>query len=140
MAGIHPSPGPDPCGVCGRPVTWRETSFRCYRCGLLVHKLCSGLSRVSQYYHTWTCPRCNAPPPPFSPPTAPLPPPTPRLPDGPFFANGPPPAPAHFLQFNCNGLRHCAVELAHFLVTHSILVAAIQESKLTEVSNPPDLP
>ncbi|KAA0187453.1 hypothetical protein HAZT_HAZT006177 [Hyalella azteca] len=46
----------------------------------------------------------------------------------------------HFLQFYCNGLRHCAVELAHFLISHSILIAAIQESKLTEASNPPSFP
>ncbi|KAA0196554.1 hypothetical protein HAZT_HAZT005288 [Hyalella azteca] len=32
------------------------------------------------------------------------------------------------------------VELAHFLVTHSVLVVAIQDSKLTEASNIPTFP
>ncbi|KAA0194459.1 hypothetical protein HAZT_HAZT011737 [Hyalella azteca] len=96
-----------------------------------TNKRCSGLSRASQYCRTWTCPGCNA--------TTPSPP-SPVSPDGPFLANGPPPALTQFLQFNCNGLRHCTDELAHFLVTHSILVAVIQESKLTEAANPPTFP
>ncbi|XP_018025319.1 uncharacterized protein LOC108680902 [Hyalella azteca] len=73
--------------------------------------------------------------PPF-PPTPPLP----GLLDDPFLAHRPTLALIHFLQFYCNGLRHCAVELAHFLISHSILIAAIQESKLTEASNPPSFP
>ena len=45
-----------------------------------------------------------------------------------------------FLQFNCNGVQHCRAELAHFLQTRGILVACLQESKLSEVSTFTDFP
>ncbi|KAF2361496.1 Reverse transcriptase domain [Trinorchestia longiramus] len=44
--------------------------------------------------------------------------------------NPPPPHSFPILQYNCNGLQHCSSELTHFMSTHSVVIAAIQETKL----------
>ena len=44
--------------------------------------------------------------------------------------------PSPFLQFNCNGLRHCGSELAHYLKENRVAVAALQETKMTPSSRP----
>jgi hypothetical protein len=45
-----------------------------------------------------------------------------------------------FLQFNVNGIQNSSVELLDFIVSHSIKVACIQETKLSARSKPPFFP
>ena len=144
LSGQCPNPGPTfPCGVCNRNVTWGRISFQCTSCLRWVHKTCCNLRTKRDYdafLGAWRCPSCvpSAQPPP--PPALPLPPTPPTPP--PLI---PPPSPddpnaqvqGHFLQFNTNGIQNSKQELDHLLKTNNILVACIQETKLTSSSNLP---
>lgn len=140
--GIHPHPGPStahPCSVCSGRVTWAGVSFLCNQCDLWVHRRCSGLSLPADYTSDWVCPVC------FSAPMPVLGGPAPVPRDGsPTAALAPPSlgAPLSFplLQFNCNGIQHCTSELSHLLTGHCVLIAAIQETKLSAASKPPSFP
>ena len=50
----------------------------------------------------------------------------------------PPRQPSSILQFNCNGVRTSLVELRKFLKSNNIVIACLQESKLSPLSKDPD--
>ncbi|KAF2357383.1 Reverse transcriptase domain [Trinorchestia longiramus] len=139
--GVHPNPGPQsshppafPCSVCSCRVTEGGVSFLCTSCHHWVHRRCSRLASVAAYTPPWSCPSCSgltqasAPrktrdlSPPRSPPHHPQ-----------HHLSPSPPDSFPLLQYNCNGLQHSSSELTHFMATHSVLIAAIQEIKLARL-------
>ena len=154
LSGQCPNPGPaSPCGVCTRNVTRRYISFRCTSCQLWVHSACCSLRTRGDYEAfngTWMCPTCN----PVQPAIAPQNPPIPLSvsPGGQAAMNQPAPHPiplasspggraalaqGHFLQFNTNGITNSRQEINDLLKQQDILVACIQETKLTSNSATP---
>ena len=140
LSGQCPNPGPWPCGVCNRNVTWSGISFECTSCLKWVHRACCSLRNKRDYdafNGAWRCPTCiqaQSPsaalsPPPPPPPSPPSSPPTPPSPPNP--PNPPNQIQGHFLQFNTNGIQNSTAQILDLLTKHNILVACIQETKLT---------
>ena len=141
LSGQCPNPGPlYPCGVCDSNVTWRGTSYLCTDCQRWVHARCSGLARSSLYGQgTWRCPVCCAGQ--ASPLSSPSqhhhsPPASPTPNPGPDQIQNR----GHFLQFNTNGILNSQQQLLQLLQDQNILIACIQETKLTETSILPPFP
>ena len=147
LSGLCPNPGPSlfPCPVCTLPYDPRQHSFLCSSCGAWVHKVCSGLARVGHYRPDWRCPPCTSPSTATSTPS-------PLLTsnssdsthDSPSSNDPHQPLPSHttgsILQFNCNGIQNSHQEISSLLHSQCILVAAIQESKLSDTSLLRDFP
>ena len=134
LSGQCPNPGPPyPCGVCGQNVTWHGISYLCTGCNRWVHRRCSGLNRVVDYNHqTWICSKCveNSTPAVLQPPSPPAPAPLTRFQQ----------IRGHFLQFNTNGILNSHQQLTQLLKDQNILIACIQETKLTDTSSLPPFP
>ena len=131
LSGQCPNPGPrHPCGVCARNVG-QEWAYLCSGCQLWIHRACSNITSRAVYHGyrgSWRCRTCIAQAsPPSPPPPTPLLPPTP--PDAPSAS-----VQGHFLQFNTNGILNSHQQLNDLLQRHNILIACIQESKLTPTS------
>ena len=145
LTGRCPNPGPIyPCGVCDANVTWRSTSYLCTSCRKWVHARCSGLTRSTHYvFDVWCCPACSAvsvPDPPQAPPPPVSLPPAPAhsLPAASAVLGRP--VNGHFLQVNINGILNSHQQLLHFLRDKNILIACVQETKLTATSALPAFP
>ena len=139
LSGVCPNPGPTyPCGECNANVTWSGTSYQCNGCQKWVHARCSGLTRSSQYvFGVWRCSGCasvRVPTPPPATPPRPLPPTSPPV------APNVPQARGHFLQININGILNSHQQLLQLLRDQNILIACIQETKLTATSVLPPFP
>ena len=105
MASIEPNPGPSfPCTFCSRGTG--AGSIQSSHCNNWVHlKRWSGLSRmIDRHRQSYICPVCRND--------------TQQI-DG-----------LKVLQLNINGLRRKSIELAVFMHTHDIKIAAIQGTKL----------
>ena len=150
-AGIESNPGPSikyVCPVCKLQLRNNSTSVQCSSCKQWIHvrkaNNCSDLPSVKDYNPTFTCRTCKSPAPAAPPPPSP----TPRAAPPP----SPPPRPApkakskaktlnlKILQFNCNGIKNKIDELLTFMSTNDILIAAIQETKLTDKATSPKTP
>ena len=125
-AGIESNPGPTqwPCSTCKKSAA--HNSVRCSGCTNWVHlaKKCSQLNAISDYAPaTYICPACRPAPVPLRDVRVPAP------------AN----APVDFavLQLNVNGLRNKANELEALLTERKIMVAALQEMKLSPKQKTP---
>ena len=86
-----------------------------------LHLRCGGIPK-DQWTNSWVAPCCAARPPPPAPIIQAIPIPA------------PPPPSFKILQFNINGLTPKLPELLHYMTENSILVGAIQETKLTAAS------
>ena len=153
LSGQCPNPGPLswPCGVCNRNVSWLGVSFECTSCLKWVHRACCSLRTRRDYDSfngVWRCPSCiptaihqpqssSSPLPSPSSQTPTAPPTTPPL------ITPPPNTPAnaiqgHFLQLNTNGIKNSTDQINDLLNKHNILIACIQETKLTTSNPDPD--
>ena len=161
-AGIEPNPGPRNvwiCAVCQRErfdKTKRGKGWvPCAKCGCWVHANCAGIN-PKDWQAAFIAPCCRAQPQPAVPQPAPMPPTSPNAPIQPQ----PVPTPAQpapnrrppllpnpmvqvvsieqsfkILQLNINGLGSKLAELMDFLHQNSIMVACIQETKLSPKSS-----
>ena len=144
LSGQCPNPGPvaHPCGVCGISTTGNtqtRITYLCTGCQMWIHSRCSGLSSQSQFNEfTYRCPACSAGQ--TAAPNAgnPSPPPS-VIPDPSSTAANPanpqPQIRGHFLQFNTNGIKNSYSELIQLINDQNILIACIQETKLTASSD-----
>ena len=158
-AGIEPNPGPKNCWICA--ICQRERFDKskrgkgwvlCSKCGNWVHSNCAGIN-VRDWHSAYIAPCCprNSPPsspaapPPPQPTLAahqlplaapPVPPPTRRPPLLPAPPVNPHPTIGTFkiLQLNINGLSSKAAELIDFMQSNAIMVACLQETKLSSKS------
>ena len=161
-AGIEQNPGPWNCNICQKRLN--PTSVQCSTCNNWLHIKCSGLdnSRQRSKKTTWTGPCCtnNSVPPANKSPSHRRQRPRDQPPSRPVRANTPPPAPppvsptpSHstitsstlpydpekelkILQYNINGISNKIDETLVYMEENNILIAAIQETKLTEKSKP----
>ena len=131
---VHPHPGPFifSCSVCDLEVSRKGYSFLCPSCHCWLHKPCSQLRSITSYLRIWFCPSCSlTQSTTVSPSVCRLPR---RLRTTPPFHLLLPSVASHIspspciLQFNCNGIRHCAAELSDFLHANNITVTSIQET------------
>ena len=128
-AGIEQNPGPQIwlCKLCNKKLA--TTSVQCTSCLNWLHVKCSGLksSKERLKIKKWTGPCC--------PPSVPGPdPPLPQQQHG-FTDNE-----FKVLQYNINGVNSKTEELLNLMEVDKILVAAIQETKLTSKSKPKSTP
>jgi hypothetical protein len=128
IAGIEQNPGPsDPCAVCNLPVTWHTGSVLCNKCHKYCHvrkkNNCSGLQKYSSWNKSYQCSKCNPPMPLKDILTKHIPEPKKE-------------ADFKILQFNCNGLSSKLPEILNFMTNENVMIAAIQETKLTDKSRP----
>ena len=161
-AGIEQNPGPWNCNICQKRLN--PTSVQCSTCNNWLHIKCSGLdnSRQRSKKTTWTGPCCtnNSVPPANKSPSQRRQRPRDQPPSRPARVNAPPPAsppvsptPPHstitsstlpydpekelkILQYNINGISNKIDETLVYMEENNILIAAIQETKLTEKSKP----
>ena len=168
-AGIEPNPGPPGptfiCPVCQKPINdKKQQSIQCNNCQKWCHRRtnkntnCSQLPKDKKWSPNYICPVCRGnrggppPPPPPSPVAREEPAPPTGTPAGGDRGSPPPPPQqpgqtandnnfkTRILQFNCNGIKNKQTELAKWLHDEKVLIAALQETKLTDKSSPIDIP
>ena len=146
-AGIEQNPGPWTCSLCHKKLT--SYSVECTTCHQWLHIKCSGFKSHKERlkYTIWKGPCCTtpqpltpqthsptashfSPPPPLSPPPPPPPPPPQEDPDQTTAFD------FKILQYNINGISGKIEELLNYMEANTILIAAIQETKLTSKSKP----
>ena len=148
---VEQNPGPWTCPTCTRPLVQSNICNICTTCALCTRKLasrsvqcskCTGWlhikctdfkttsERNKAKYNSWIG-KCCIPQRRTPSPQPPLPPPSPPPP-----APQPPthPADLQILQLNINGITSKLTELLSYMESHSIHVAAIQETKLSTKS------
>ncbi|XP_065363210.1 uncharacterized protein LOC135956600 [Calliphora vicina] len=152
-AGVEVNPGPWFCTVCQNLLHHMSTQLRCNSCLGWCHlRNCSGLNHEREWSENYVAPFCQrgsssassasssssyATPPP-SPPQSQQrqqvqqqqqpPPLTPSIAVR-------RPGVISILQLNCNGLQGKISEITRFMRQHNIVVAAVQETKLTSNSS-----
>ena len=111
-------------------MAWAWWLVACSSCSRWVHRRCSGLHRPSRLVFHLGVPATGHPS--FlvsSPPAQPT-----QTVASPFVSSG------AIIQFNCNGYRHCAVELRDLAEIGGALVILLHETKLAISSNLKQLP
>lgn len=134
---VKTNPGPRwYCSVCLSEIRPSSISVKCNTCLGWCHlRPCSTLRSHLAWSQTFVAPCCTQPAPTRTPPPIPTPTPLPL------------PSPTRsphinrnndhlrLLQWNCNSLASQILETTHFMTTQNIIVAAIQESKLSPRSS-----
>ena len=170
ITGIEPNPGPIPgqgwiCSVCNQQINERtQTSVKCNKCNNWCHLRknketnCSQLKSIRNYSLVFKCPTCcdsnnttnkqpNTTSVCDSNNTTSQQPTTTTTSQQPTYQqseskenNQPKNYDLKILQLNCNGIRNKSTELNLWLKENDIKIAAIQETKLTNKSKPPNFP
>ncbi|XP_065354415.1 uncharacterized protein LOC135948892 [Calliphora vicina] len=154
-AGIEVNPGPWFCTVCQNRLHHMSTQLRYNSCLGWCHlRNCSGLNHEREWSENYVAPCCQrrsssassasssssyATPPPSPPQSQQLQQiqqqqkqqPSPLTPSIAVRR----PGVISILQFNCNGLQGKISEITRFMRQHNIVVAAVQETKLTSNSS-----
>lgn len=141
-AGIEQNPGPVRkqwpagkwiCSICKADIL-RPPCVQCNSCKQWIHLNCSTLSRISEHNRSFTGSCCNRNP--AAPPVAQQQPPSTHPQQlSQQLSTSPYDAPLKILQYNCNGLRGNIHDILRFMEKHNILIAAIQETKMTVRAN-----